>query len=682
MVTQVDPITLEVVRGSLVSTVLQMRATLVRTAYAPILYESKDFSCGLISADGELAAMSEDFSGHVFAMALGLQEARKKFNDQIDPGDVLAVNDPYTGGTHMNDIAFYTPFFVDGKVLLYIAVRAHWADVGGATPGSFSGQDTEIYQEGVRIVPVKLLEKGKINRALWDVMFANMRLADEQEGNAMAMLDTARVAEMNLRELVEKYDPETVSTAIDIMLDGAEETMRERIKELPDGDYYYEQYADNSGLSAEPMPFKVKLTIKDDHMLFDYTGSSPQVVAPMNCGVPVTKGGVFVVMKSWLDPRSPVNGGTFRPVDFIIPEGSCLAAQLPAAVGGCWELYRQLQTTVVGLFAQIIPHNVGAENEGGVQHHYVAGFDAVRGRAYILYEYPYGGTPATNDTDGATGVFHYDGGDIPSVRSAEGIEQREPMLIEGLSINTDGEGPGRYRSGLGVTRRIRVLSNTSMLSVMTDRSIVPPWGASGAPPGAMNACTVFRDGKEIEPSPRPGKVKAFPLIQGDVVAITGCAGGGVGDPLDRDVDLVRTDVFEGYTTRKRAREMYGVVIENNHVDLAKTQETRRQKKEERQYYEVVAGPDAFDDIGCRICELREDVAARIDVQDGSIVEYVGNSAAPLRAWVRVTGDAPKGGVSLGPVGRGILQVSEGDKIRVNRVDTKKIVAANGHWLRM
>ena len=173
---EVDPITLEVVRGSLVSTVLQMRATIIRTAYAPILYETLDFSCGLLTAEGELAAMSEDFSGHVFAMALGLNDARTKFAGDIHPGDVLAVNDPYTGGTHMNDIAFYTPFFSDGEIILYIAVRAHFAEVGGATPGSFSGQDTEIYQEGMRIVPVKLANEGRINQGLWDVLFANMRV--------------------------------------------------------------------------------------------------------------------------------------------------------------------------------------------------------------------------------------------------------------------------------------------------------------------------------------------------------------------------------------------------------------------------------------------------------------------------------------------------------------------------
>ena len=671
MATGIDPVTLEVVRGSLVSTVLQMRATLVRTAYAPILWESKDFSCGLISAGGELCAMSEDFSGHVFAMALGLAAARAKFNDEINPGDVLVVNDPYTGGTHMNDIAFYSPFFVDGRILLYIGVRAHWADVGGANPGSFSGQDTEIYQEGVRIVPVKLIEGGELNRGLWDVLFANMRLPDEQEGNAMAMLDTVRVAEMGIEELCGRYGPDTVAKCIEALLDGAEEVMRGRIAQLPDGEYHYEQYADNSGLSPEPMPIKVRLSVRGEEMHFDFTGTNPQVVAPMNAGEPVTKGGVYVILKSWLDPKSPVNGGSFRPVSFVIPEQSCLAAQLPAAVGGCWEIFRQVQSAVIGLLDQIIPDSVGAENEGAVQHMYVVGYDPVRGKPYILYEAPHAGTPATSETDGATACMLYDGGDIPTVRQAESVEQREPLLIESLEVPTDWEGPGKFRSGFGISRRIRVVSDTSMLSVMTDRSVIPPWGAAGAPAGALNTCTVIRDGAEIEPSQLPGKVKAFPLRKGDVVFVRGCAGGGVGDPLERDVDLVRKDVYEGYTSRRRAIDVYGVVIENGAVDLAGTRAKRQELREHRRLFEVTeATEDDFNEVGCRLSRLSPAAAALLGVRDGDIVEHSGRSAVPLRAWVRVAENLPRDGVIVGPIGRSILGVAPGDKIWVRKLEVR------------
>ncbi len=660
---QLDPITLEVVRGALVSTVLQMRATLVRTAYAPILYETRDFSCGLMTSQGELGAMSEDFSGHVFAMALGLNAARAKFGDDIHPGDVLASNDPYTGGTHLNDIAFYTPYFADGKVLLYIGVRAHHADVGGATPGSFSGQDTEIYQEGVRIVPVKLIERGVLNQALWDVLFANMRLAEERAGDALAMLDTARVAEAGIAELCDKYGPDTVNACINTQLDTAEQTMRQRISELPDGEYYYEHYMDNSGLAPEPLPIKVKMAVEGDAITFDFTGSEPQVYGPMNCGIPVTQGGAFVVVKSWLDPKTPVNGGTFRPLRFVIPEGSCLAAQLPAAVGGCWEIFRQLQSAVVGLFSQVMPDEPGGENLGTGMHRYLAGYDTLRDRPYILYDYPGGGAPASADTDGSTGTNPYDAGDMPMAQPAESIEQRQPLLVESLEVLTDREGAGYRRSGFTVGRKVRVLSETAQLSVMTDRATIPPYGAAGAPPGYPNTSTVIRDGKEIQPSSLPGKVKGFPMKQGDVLLMRATAGGGVGDPLDREVWLVMKDVIAGYITPRRAAEVYGVAIQDGHVDRAKTDALRGQKRKERHYFKVIeAATDEFDERGCRICLISSIVAVKIGVTDGDMVEYIGRNAAPLRAWAKIDDGADGDGVSMGPIGQSILGVSAPDQV--------------------
>ena len=664
MAAAIDPITLEVVRGFLVSTVLQMRATLVRTAYAPIVYETKDFSCGLLTTQGELAAMSEDFSGHVFAMALGLNATQEKFEDRIYPGDVLAVNDPYTGGTHMNDIAFYTPFFADGKLLLFIGVRVHFADVGGATPGSFSGQDTEIYQEGMRILPVKLVDRGELNQGLWDVLFANMRLRDEREGDALAMLDTARVAEMAIAELCDRYGGETVGRCIDALIENAEEMMRERVAQLPDGDYYYEHYMDNGGLSPEPLPIRVKLAIQGDSMAFDFTGTAPQVSGPMNCGVPVSQGAVFVIVKSWLDPKTPVNGGTFRPMRFVIPSGSCLAAQLPAAVGGCWEVYRQLQSAVIGVFGQVIPDDVGAENLGTANHTFIAGYDRARGKHYLLYEYPHGGNPATSATDGMTGSQPYDAGDLPCAQPAESIEQRQPLLIESLQVWDDGEGPGRRRSGFGVVRRIRVLSEDSQLNVMGDRAVIPPWGAAQAPPGSLNSVTVVRDGMEMQPAAIPGKIRSFPLRYGDVVLMRGSAGGGVGDPLDREAQLVEREVSDGYVSRERAEDVYGVVLDGGGVDRALTERRRDQLRRERRRFEVLDGEaDEFDRHGCRVGRLSRVAADGLGVGDGDMIEYVAEAGAPLRAWASVS-DAPGDGVVIGPVGRSILGVRAGQQVWV------------------
>lgn len=665
----VDPITLEVVRGYLVSTVLQMRATLVRTAYAPILYETRDFSCGLLTPSGELAAMSEDFSGHVFAMALGLGTVLEKFSNDINPGDVIAVNDPYTGGTHMNDIAFYTPFFVEDELLLFISVRAHHSDVGGATPGSFSGQDTEIYQEGMRIVPVKIIDNGHVNQGLWDVLFANMRLQEEREGDALAMLDTARVAEMGVSELCQKYGTDTLKSCITKLLDDSEHTMRARIDQLPNGHYFYEHYMDNSGLSNKPMPIKIKMVLEGDSMSYDFTGSAPQVVGPMNCGLPVTQGGVFVALKCWLDPKSPVNGGIFRPIRFTIPQGSCLAASLPAAVGGCWEVYRQVQSAVVGLFSQIMPDQLGGETFGTSNHVYISGFDAGRNKQYILYEYPQGGIPATSDSDGATGTHHYDGGDIPCVQQSETIEQRQPLLVESLETGTDVEGAGHRRSGFGAIRRIKVLSGTGQLNVMSDRAVIPPWGAAGAPPSSLNAFAVVRNNDVLQPSEIPGKVKSFPLEANDTIVMYATAGGGVGDPLTRETHLVHQDVTNGYVTVARARDVYGVVIEDGNLDIQATATTRDRLKQQRIYYEVANSIDTWDDRGCRICQLSYGAAKRIGVSNGDMIEYVTDSTAPLRAWVQLVNGDQDGSLKLGPIGRKILGVSSGDMVRVRRLET-------------
>ena len=264
---------------------------------------------------------------------------------------------------------------------------------------------------------MKLIEKGVLNQALWDVIFANMRLSDEREGDALAMLDTARVAEMSLKQLSEKYGPDVVEQCVDELMDRAEETMRDRITELADGDHYYEQYMDSSGLSPDPLPIRVKLTIDHDTITIDFTGTTPQVVGPMNVGLPVTHGGMFVIVKSWLDPKTPVNGGTFRPLKFIVPAGSCLAAELPAAVGGCWDVFRNLESSMIGLLAQVIPDQPAGESQVGINHCYIAGYDPVRNRPYIMYEYPQGGTAATGDTDGKTAVLSSMSAVITSVES-------------------------------------------------------------------------------------------------------------------------------------------------------------------------------------------------------------------------------------------------------------------------
>ncbi len=662
MLEKIDPITVEVIQGSFITTVRNMRATLIRTSFAPILYDTRDLSCALLSPTGELVAMSEgDFSGHVFSLQVGLTPILEKFGGKMKPGDVYMFNDPYTGGTHLNDIAFYKPHFIDGRIILFETVRAHWSDVGGANPGSFSGQDTEIYQEGVRIPPVKLVNQGELNQDLWDILFANVRIADEQEGNAMAMLDSVAVGDTQINELCAKYGTEAVEQCRDALLNRAEESLREAIRKLEPGEYYVEHYCDSTGITPDPVPIRIRMTVRDETLSFDFTGSADEFEGPMNIGPAVTQAGVFVVVKAWLDPDTPVNGGTFRPLDFILPEGSVVNCNPPRAVAGVWELYRKIQSAVAGIFSQVQPDNAGGGAMETINHIYITSYDPEAARHHILYEYPQGGFPATSRTDGSTGSPSYDGGDVPSIYPVESSEQRQPLRIESTEVTTDGEGAGQFRSGFGITRRIRVLSDNSQLNVMSDASVIPPWGVAGAVEGGFNACGVIRDGKPVEPSALPGKVRSFPLKRNDLVIMRATAGGGVGDPLDRDPELVLNDVALEYVSEEKAQNIYGVVIKNGRIDAAATEEKRNKIRNEKIYTTIrLDDDDTYDARGCRITRITSRSADILGVKNGEMIEFVPQVGAPLRSWVEISGDADSDEVKLGPLAQLALKFKDGD----------------------
>ena len=284
-----------------------------------------------------------------------------------------------------------------------------------------------------------------------------------------------------------------------------------------------------------------------------------------------------------------------------------------------------------------------------------------------LYESPQGGAPATSDTDGATGCFNYDAGDLAMVQQAESVEQRQPLIIESLSARQDGEGAGYCRSGFGVARRVRILADSSQLSTTVDGAVIPPWGPAGAPPGSVNSVTVIRRGEEFIPAPIPGKIKGFQLLNGDVVVALGSAGGGVGDALDRETELVRRDVYKGYVSAERARDVYGVAIENNEVDLEKTRRLREGIKGKRQYFTISDGADEFDGRGCRVGLIGATDAAGIGVSNGDMFEYVTTSTAPLRAWATIVDGQSEGTLPLGPIGRGILKIEAGAKVWARRL---------------
>src|SRR5438477_7400935 len=388
MSSTLDPITLEVLTQALIATVREMRATVCRTASSVAIYDAKDFSCGLFAPDSQVIAQSEDIGSHVVPLPWTVRSAMEKMGGSLAEGDIVLVNDPYAGGTHLNDVTLIYPVFRDSRLIFFPAVRAHWADVGGMVPGSMSGKATEIYQEGIRIPPIKIRDGGRMNEAALDLMLANMRVPDERLGDFEAGLSACRVAEKRIHEICARYGLDTLNEAVRLDLDRAEARMRASIASLPDGTYYYEDYLETFiGEKFEPLLLPLALTIAGDRMIADFTGASPQVPHPVNSTAAVSAAGVFITVKSVFDPKAPLNQGSFRPIEVITPPGTIVNVTRPAPAGSHGEIRKRVIATMVGALAQVAPEKVAGDLCRTSFHNLIGGFDADAGREWVHYEW-------------------------------------------------------------------------------------------------------------------------------------------------------------------------------------------------------------------------------------------------------------------------------------------------------
>lgn len=662
----IDPITLEVIQERLISIVREMRATLAHVAHSSVLYEARDFSCIIMNGKGEAVAQSADNPGHIIPLPWSVRVAMERFGDDINPGDILIINDPYAGGTHLNDVAIVVPVFIGEDLVLLPAIRAHWADVGGMTPGSLSGTSTEIFQEGVRIPPIKIYERGRPVSGVMDLMFANMRVESERRGDLQAMIETCRTAEARIRELVEKFGLGTLFEATGLLLDRTETRMRRLIGTIPDGDYTFEDYLDASGTSDDPVLLKTKLTVTGDSIAVDFTGSSPQVKGPINASLAVTTTAAFAILKTVLDPDNPINHGAFRPVTVTAPEGTILNARFPAPCGGFAEIRRRTQSVVMGALSRALPKAIAGDVKGSANHCYVGGFNPETGRHFIFYEYPAGGTGGYEEADGSSAFRSFDEGDFSSIQPVEAIENEFPIVIERCALRVDSGGPGRHRGGLGIVREARLLADEASYSVLSDRCVLPPFGLHGGSSGAPNSFTYRRNGEELQPGAIPGKATGTPLVADDVVIMRSAGGGGFDDPLARDPAAVALDAATGYITVAHAADAYGVVLgPDGSVDAAATEVRRKALEEARCVLRVIAtaAADAGEyEHGRRWVRIGAASARQHGFVDGAPLEVVLAVGAPLRAWTRVDNALPADGVWLGPEGSQILGVGQGDKV--------------------
>jgi N-methylhydantoinase B len=633
----IDPITLEVVREALSSIVREMRITLVRTAYSSILYEGEDFSCVLMDGAAQIIAMSkgQDHPLHIVPIAWSMKAVRERFGDDIHEGDVFLHNDPYTGGTHLNDVAMIYPMFADGELFLFPVVRAHWGDVGGMSPGSLSGRVTEIYQEGVRIPPVRIYERGRPNQAALDLIFANMRGPGEREGDFRAMLGTCRKAAERVTALLTHYGRPTLRAAIDELLDRAEGRMRRRIGELTPGTYAYEAYLEGGRERLEPLRVRAGVTIESDAITVDLAGTSPQTAGPTNVGPAMAPTGAFTILKAFLDPGGEINSGAFRPLRVLAPEGTVVNARRPAPCGGMVEVKYCVESAVMGALARAVSGQITGDIKGGGNHCYVGG------PSFIFYEYPAAGTGAWEGGDGNNAVRAFTESDITTIQPVEAVEGKYPLRVESCALREGSGGPGRWRGGLGLVREVRVLAPDAQLSVLAEKGVLPPYGVCGGGAGEPNRFYVRRGDATIEPSPLPGKVSGFPLLAGDVVVMATSGGGGYGDPLDRDPEAVASDVVDGTITREAAEKTYGVVFDGDTFEGDATRERRRQLRAGRTTVQLV--PDGgLDESRVSAVALSPSTIAALGTGVGAVVEVVDSRGAPLRLWVSAVADEEPG----------------------------------------
>lgn len=672
----IDPISLEVICESLIAIVREMRASIIRASYSSVIYEFDDFSCALFGPNGEMVAQSWDHPGHVLPLPWGVRCALEDFADDLHPGDAILLNDPYRGGTHLNDVTLLCPVFDEaGQLLIFPAVRAHWVDVGGMVPGSYSGLSTNVYQEGVRIPPIKIISRGELDRAAMTLLLANMRVPEEREGDFNASLGACKVAEQRIRRLIAKYSWPKIADAVRINLDRTERRLRDRIRDLPDGDYVYEDYLEfyNQG-RLDPVLARLKLTVAGDSLIADFAGTNPQVPGVVNCSLAVAGAGVFVAVKATLDPGGAVNEGAFRPITLRAPDGSIFNVRPDAPAGAHGEVRKRAVSLAMGAIAQVAPHLVSGDLCGSSFPNAIGGWNQRRNRQYVYYESPAGGNGGFAGADGPSAFVNVDFGNLPSIHNVESLENEMPLLVESCGLRTDSGGEGWHRGGVGMVRKIRILDDEASYSVLSDRAVIPPWGVHGGGSAAPYDVSIVRNADTIVFA-TPGKVTGYPVYRDDVVVMQSSGGGGFGDPLERDAEQVRQDVAYGYISMDRARSRYGVVLKEGTVDGAATARQRACLRQQNAELTVIADDVTETYAGAkgrrRILYLHEQDAERLGLRTDDLLELIGRNPAPLRAWARLGLTAP-GEVRLDEFARRVLGVRASERVRIRPLDTPHV----------
>lgn len=551
-----DPVTLAVIQNGLRQVASEMDLVHEKTSFSPVISEAFDRSNGIYHRDtGEVIAQGEmGLPIFVGVMQSTTQAVIERRGNEMTPGDVFIVNDPYLGGTHLMDVKMVAPFFYRGKLWCYLSNTGHWPDTGGMVPGGFATKATEIEQEGLRLPPVRIMANGAMCRDVVDIILNNIRVPEERIGDIKAQIGALRIGERRLTELLDRYGADTVDAAIVELKARSEKQMRAYIDSVPDGVYRFTAYVDSDGIVNQKLAIALAMTIKGSDAYFDFSASSPPCKGPLNSVWATTQSAVYVGMKH-IFPDVPINAGCFAPLHIEKPKGTFLHAEYPRPVSGCAaEVASRIMESVFGAMGQAIPERMFAAPAGTSGNFSMGGFDPEENRHFIMYFFSGGGYGGWWETDGLTNGCSSVG--ISKTQPVEILEQHYPLLFEEYALRESSGGPGRHRGGFGVNYRARLLRGTAKANFMMDHGVDGPPGLAGGGTGAPNVIEVSQAGTVTRPE-HVSKGEGYELMPGDWVQIRTPGGGGYGAAAGRDPAMVERDVRRGYLTPEEARRDYG-----------------------------------------------------------------------------------------------------------------------------
>jgi N-methylhydantoinase B len=559
-----DPITRELIRTALESVVDEMALALVRTAYSPNLKSAMDLSSAICDPEGRLVAQGLTLPVHLGTIPDAMAAVLGRFGGRVRPGDSYILNDPYEGGTHLPDLVTVRPVFEGDDLLGFVCTVAHHTDIGGRVAGGNACDSTEVYQEGLRVPPIRLHRAGELNDDFVRMLEANVRIPVKVLGDLRAQLAASHIGEEGLRALVGRFGRDTVQAAFGELLDYSERLARVEIAGWPDGRYAFEDWLDGDGIDPEPIRIAVAVTVAGDQLTVDFAGSSAQVKGAINCVMSFTRSTTYACVRGLLPLDIPNNEGYFRAIRVEAPPGTIVNPRPPAAVAARGLTGFRIANAVFGALAQLAPERIGACEVGGDTGITMGGYWP-DGRPFVFLEFlncGWGGRPYADGVDGcASAVVNF------SNYPAEVIENEYPLRIEEYGFIPDSGGAGRFRGALAIARQYRFLEESATLQLRTDRTRFPAYGLAGGAPGRL--CTNALNGQGM-----PGKTLVT-FRRGDVFRHELAGAGGWGEPFGRDVESVVKDVREGKVSVGHAREAYGVVVsEAGEVDEAETRRLR------------------------------------------------------------------------------------------------------------